>query len=383
MIYLDNAATSYPKPNYVLRETQKILAAPLGNPGRSGHRFSLAAAELVFSARESLARLLNLKKPERIVFCSGATAALNFAITGSVLAWERHRKKPLVVTDVLEHNSVLRPLYALEEQGRIRLEILSPESDGNLSVPLLMHLRPDLFVFGCRSNTTGHTFFIRQTVEALKKSGTVVIADASQALGSGLCTLHSTGAHMLCAPSHKGLLGIMGAGILAFSEDCPLEPEPILSGGSGIDSFSPHMPELLPEKMEAGTLPLPAIASMKAGADFLLQTGLETVLRTERERKKLLSDGIRSFKRYRIYEPQYPDGPLLVNRQGTDCQELAKALDQNGILARGGFHCAPLAHRFLGTEEQGALRFSPGFFTTRSQILETLDVLSRLEKYLP
>lgn len=379
MIYLDHAATSLPKPSPVLRETLTTLTTPPGNPGRSGHRLSLAGAEAVFSARETLSRLVGADGPHEIVFTGGATAALNLAIKGFCLAFLREGILPLAVTDVFEHNSVLRPLFDLEREGLLTLKILSPEENGNLSRELLLHLRPQILVLTCRSNTTGHRFFLRDTVEQLKKTGTVVILDGAQMLGSGPCTLASTGASVLCAPSHKGLLGYMGAGLMAFSSSLPLLPVPLLSGGSGSDSFSREMPTLLPERLEAGTLPLPAIVSMAAGAEYLMKTGTEKIEGRERECKRLLREGMESLGSYVIYEPEYPDGPLLVNRKNTSCQELAAKLEEKGVLVRAGFHCAPLAHRYLGTEKQGAVRFSPGWCTTPNEILQTLRILERLE----
>ena len=281
MIYLDHAATSLIKPPIVLRETLNTLTTPLGNPGRSGHRLSLTAAEAVYRAREEIAALTGAKSPEKIVFTSGATAALNLAIKGVCLALRKKGIHPLAVTDVLEHNSVLRPLYDLEREGLLELILLSPKEGGNLWKEELLSLRPEILVLTCRSNTTGHTYHLTDTIKALKRVGCTVIMDAAQSLGSGVCTLENTGAHILCAPSHKGLCGFMGAGAMAFSDDVPLLPEAILSGGSGSDSFSREMPALLPEALEAGTLPLPAIVSMGAGARFVMQYGLSRIQKTE------------------------------------------------------------------------------------------------------
>ncbi len=378
MIYLDNAATSFPKPREVIRETAQALASPLGNPGRGGHKMSLESARLLFQAREDLAQLLGLEKCENIVFTGGATTSLNLAIQGSVAIKRKVDPLPLVVTSVFEHNSVLRPLFSLEKQGKIRLRILSPEMGGNLPFSKLLHPIPGILVLTCRSNVTGHIFSFKSILSHLKSQGTLVILDASQALGGQGCTLADTGADILCAPGHKGLLGIMGGGIMAFSDSCPLIPEAIFSGGSGIDSFDPFMPRYLPEHLEAGTLPLPAIVSMGAGARFLMKIGLEEISARERETKKILLEGIGAMRDYVLYEPKYPDGPLLFNRKQMGSEALADALERHGILARAGFHCAPLAHRYLGTEETGGVRLSPGPFTTKKDALRTLDVLYRL-----
>ncbi len=379
MIYLDHAATSFPKPLSVVRESLEALTSPLGNPGRSGHVLSRKSSEIVYRARESVAALVGAENAEQIVFCSGATAALNFAILGICKALQRSGRIPIAVSSILEHNSVLRPLFSLEKEGRLRLFLLAPKEDGNLSEEALFSLRPDLLVLTCRSNVTGHCFQLNNAINRLKKEGTIVIMDAAQSLGSGTCTLESTGAHILCAPGHKGLMGLMGGGFLACARSLPLLPEPILTGGSGSDSFRETMPELLPERLEAGTLPLAAIASMGAGARYLMQVGTESVGAWERECKKQLLKGLSALPRYRLYEPWYPDGPLLINHRFLSAEELASKLEEGGVLVRAGFHCAPLMHRYLGTEFSGGVRLSPGPFTTGEDIRKTLSLLDALQ----
>ncbi|MBR3837213.1 MAG: aminotransferase class V-fold PLP-dependent enzyme [Clostridia bacterium] len=378
MIYLDNAATSYPKPPSVYRELVRHITAPMGNPGRSGHRLSREAAGLIYQTREVLARLCGVKDPTGIVLTSGATASLNMAIHGICRGFHRRGILPLAVTDVFEHNSVLRPLFALEREGSLRLKILSPEEDGNLSAGHLLSLDPQMVILTCRSNVTGHHFPLRETLETLRRRGCVVIADGAQAVGSEPCSPEAFGADILCAPGHKGLMGIMGAGFLALRPDCPFLPEPLFSGGSGSASFEEEMPPFLPDRLEAGTPPLAAIAAMGMGASFVLQKGIETIAHGEREMKRLLAEGLSALPQYRMYEPEYQAGPLLFNHRRLTPEALADALEKEGVLVRAGYHCAPLAHRYLGTEETGAVRLSPGAFTTRNQIQITLSVLGKL-----
>ena len=202
--------------------------------------------------------------------------------------------------------------------------------------------------------------------------------DASQALGSENITFSSCDADILCAPGHKGLFGLMGAGFLAVREDFSLLPVPIFTGGSGNETFRRQMPVSLPERLEAGTLPVPAILSMASGARFLLQYGLEEALYHKRRIKRLFTEGIFSLPGFVLYEPRYPDGPILFNKIGMAPEELASLLSREGIMVRAGFHCAPLAHRYLGTEKLGGVRISPGLFTTKDQVDTTLKVLSRI-----
>lgn len=379
MIYLDNAATSYPKPREVLNAACAAVCAPFGNPGRSGHILSKRSAEAVFSAREAIARLLGLTKSENIVFTGGATAALNLAVLGAVEEIAKYERKPYVVTSVFEHNSVLRPLFYLEKRGRIRLRLISPEKSGHFSRAALLSPPPHIFVLTLRSNVTGRSFDTSAIASLLAPYGTLIIGDGAQAVGGSEAAFHESGVHILCAPGHKGLLGIMGGGFLAVSDHCPITPEAIFSGGSGSDTFNPEMPAYLPERLEAGTLPLPAIVSMEAGARFLLRHGVSAIARHERERKAQLIRGLRVMGGYTLYEPYFPDGPLLINRVGIPSEEASAALSEKGLLVRGGFHCAPLAHRFLGTERWGAIRLSPGPFTTKEEIEEALNILESIK----
>lgn len=377
MIYLDNAATSFPKPQYVRKAVRDLIETPLGNPGRSGHPLSLKSNSIIFEARETLARLVGSRKPENIILTSGATAALNMAILGTVAALRKRIPRPLVVTSVFEHNSVLRPLYALENAGLCALKILSPDGSGSFCLRELLSPPPDLLLLTCRSNVTGRFFPIKEISFAVKRYGATVISDAAQGLGDGDFTFASTGADMLCGAGHKGLFGFMGAGFLAISEYCTVIPEALFSGGSGVDSFHPFMPELLPERLEAGTLPVPAIAAMAKGAEFVLKEGKE-IHRIKKQNKKRLTEGILSLKNYIVYEPEFDSGPLLINHRTKSPEEIAHKLLQNDIYVRQGFHCAPLAHRFLGTEDRGAVRLSPGPFNTLREMDRVTRILSEI-----
>lgn len=375
MIYLDNAATSFPKPFSVRKAAREIVEIPLGNPGRSGHALSLKSADIVFEAREAIARLVGSRRPENVVLTSGATAALNIAILGTVAALRKRIPRPLVVTSVFEHNSVLRPLYFLENAGLCALKILSPDRSGSFPLRELLSPPPDLFVLTCRSNLTGRTFPLKELSHMVKRYGATVISDAAQGLGDGDFTFSSTGADMLCGAGHKGLFGLMGAGFLAVSEHSAVLPEAIFSGGSGADSFHSFMPEILPERLEAGTLPVPAIAAMAKGAEFVFKEGKE-IHRIKKQNKKRLTEGILSLKNYIVYEPEFDSGPLLINHRTLSPEEIAKRLSQNDVYVRQGFHCAPLAHRFLGTENQGAVRLSPGPFNTVREMDQVVGLLA-------
>lgn len=378
MIYFDNAATSFPKPKSVVRAVQELIASPLGNPGRSGHKLSLAADRIVYEARETLASVLGLDKPENIIFTAGCTASLNTAILGTVQALEKRREKPLCATSVLEHNAVLRPLYALEKMGRITLRILPVDENGKTDLAVLPRT-PDLVCLTMRSNVTGRAV-ARTAVSFFKEKGSVILMDAAQFLGHDAETPFAYGADIVCAPGHKGLMGIMGGGFLAVSDTCPILPEAVFSGGSGNASFSPAMPDDLPERLEAGTLPVPAIAAMKEGALFCRSVGFETIASHEKELKQLLLEGIDAIPNLVLYDKHIPTGPLLFNHRTVPSADFCRRMEQEGLLARGGFHCAPLTHRLLGTEKTGGVRLSPGFFNTKKEVQSALAILNRLAK---
>lgn len=376
MIYLDHAATNYPLSDAVRRRTVSLLFQPLGNPGRSGHPLSLAAAEVVYDARVAIASLLGLGDEERVIFTSGATAALNLAIRGTVLSLSAEKPQPFVITDVFEHNSVLRPLFALAREGVIRLAVLSPDENGGLVLP---DEAPDLAVLTARSNVTGREFS-PSLFHRLKHRGTFLILDAAQRIGHAPCDFASTQADLICAPGHKGLGGIMGGGFLAVSDKARLLMQPILFGGSGNDSFNPQMPSLLPERFEAGTLPLPAIAAMAEGAKECLSIGLDAIEEHERACKRAVMEKLGHEKCFLLYDKDVPSGPISLNLADTEPSSLAERLSRRGIYTRAGFHCAPLAHRWLGSDRFGSLRLSFGKSTSIAQAkkaAETLCLLAR------
>jgi len=380
MIYLDNAATSFPKPREVVEATHRALEAAWGNPGRSGHALSRAGAEAVWDAREKIAGLLALKGAERVVFTSGATAALNLAVLGLTEALSARTPIPWVACDSYAHNSVLRPLFRLEKKGRIRLSVLPLRRDGALELSPLQFGMPQLLVITARSNLTGYTPPLREISRLAHARGAIVLLDGAQLVGSWGADFEATEADWICGAGHKGLFGMMGGGFLAGNDHTLLLPEAILSGGSGNESQSALMPKELPERLEAGTLPLPAILSMAAGADFLARVGVEEISHREREKKKLLAEGLSLMPAYRCYGGENPEGPLLIVHRTIAPEALAEQLDREGILTRAGLHCAPLGHRALGTGPLGALRLSPGLFTAREELQKTLWVLSRLAR---
>jgi len=366
MIYLDNAATSFPKPRHLTERARRLVSSPLGNPGRSGHPLSEAAARLLYETRLSLAELLGLSSEERLVLTSGATAALNLALTGLCPPVPAGETPPLVLASVFEHNSVLRPLYRLEREGRCRLKLVAPETDGSL--PLEAEKSgASLFVFTAESNVTGFRWDIKALSAAAARCGARLLTDAAQRVGLSPFGFWD-GPSLICGAGHKGLFGPMGAGFLAVGDESLPPLEPLLSGGSGTDSFSHTMPAYLPERLEAGTPPVIPCALMGEGARFVLREGTGAVEEKLREDKAYLTAAIKELKGFSLQSEDCPHGPLSLTLQGLPAHLLAESLAKRGVFCRGGFHCAPLAHRFLGTDRHGTLRLSPGYFTTRREL---------------
>lgn len=347
MIYLDNAATTYPKPRCVYKRLMRVLHRAGGNPGRSSHKAAFLAAEEIYGAREAIAKLLCFDSPERIVFTSGATHALNLAI---------HALGPShVIYSEQEHNSVIRPVAALEEGGcghgvfRVKGDILC-------EMERAMTPKTDLCVLSLCSNVTGECFPLHVLKEFRKRHPEVrVILDGSQWLGHLPFSLRDSPCEVLCAPSHKALFGIQGAGFAAFTKEG--EYAPMLFGGSGNESENENMPALLPERMEAGTLPTPAIGTLGEGVRYLLREGVQIV----EERLGALTRGL--YDRLHAVK-----GLTLLSENGfaiaafrfkeLPSTTVADFLDRRGIAVRAGLHCAPLIHKALGTLSTGAVRIS-------------------------
>lgn len=363
MIYFDNAATTFPKPPEVSRAVLKCLSS-CGNPGRGAHALSLAAAELLYECRCEAAALFGVSEPERILFTLNTTHALNQAI------WGTFRPGDHVLCSELEHNAVRRPLEALAHTGDFSFDtfpVLGLSVAGILDgIEKRLTEKSAGIVCIQSSNICSVTLPVQEIGALCRARGLRFIVDAAQSAGHLPIRMESDGIDLLCAPGHKGLYGPQGCGILALGPGVTLRP--LLSGGSGVDSRSPFMPDLPPERYEAGTLPTPAIAGLLAGLHFLRETGLSEI--RERE-EKLFSQALFRLSEIpgiKIYCPEHPGPVLLFNREGIESTDLSTYLDSCGICTRAGLHCAPLAHEALKTPPGGAVRLSFGAFNTIAEL---------------
>ncbi len=364
-IYFDNAATSHPKPEAVVRETLRAMTDYNANPGRSGHPAALAAARRVLETRESLAALMNAPDPLRVAFCFNCTDALNLAIKGSLRIGDH------VVVTALEHNSVLRVLATLADRGRIAMTVVSPRADGFVDpgdVAAALTPRTALIVCTHASNVTGAIQPVAAVGELARRKGVRFLIDGAQALGAMPVDVRALRCDLYAFPGHKSLLGPQGTGGLYMAEG--IELNPLREGGTGSSSDSLLQPRELPERFESGTVNLPGIAGLGAGCEYV-EKRLSQIMMHERELTQALCDGLSTMPQIVLYSPKAEAeraGIVCFNAGDLSSSQVADALARQEIAVRGGLHCAPLAHRWLGTLDRGAVRASVGWSNTFDEV---------------
>lgn len=370
MIYFDNAATSFPKPRSV---TNAIIDAikNCGNSGRSGHVYALKSSETVYNCRKKLAKLFNTR-PECVVFTSSATEALNIAIKGT------NRPGGVTLVSSMEHNAVMRPLNSLRKNSQtvLRQFLVDVNSDTmtceNFSA---VSASATSVVLTHASNVCGRILPIKK-LRQLASDEAVFILDASQTAGHMGIDITELGVDIICMPAHKGLCGPMGVGALIINPYSDIVIDPLIEGGTGIDSKSLEMPEYYPERFEAGTLNVYGIAGLSAALDEF------SVGEREADLFSFLVTEMHGMVDITLYGAPLKDNfdkyvpVLLFNKKGYDCEALCDVLSEKGFALRGGLHCAPLAHKTLGTFDIGGVRLSLGRNNTRREIERFLDVIS-------
>lgn len=374
MIYLDQAATSFPKPPGVVEAICSAVTS-LGNSGRGGHNLSLAASRRVFSARSELAQFFGAEDPSRIAFTANATESLNIALLGVL------KKGDHVLTTELEHNSVLRPLYYLQTKG-VEVSIV-PASQGKLDLAALeTYLRPNTKAVVCThaSNVTGQVVDLDYLGEFCQAHRLLLIIDAAQTAGALPIQVQKQGIDLLCFTGHKSLYGPQGIGGIYVRSG--LEIRPLKRGGSGIQSFSQTHPAEMPTALEAGTLNTPGIAGLSAGVRYLNETGLDKIRTKEAALTDHFCRGLRGIEGLKIYgdfdsSGRCPIVSLNVGNLGAGLVSDILAEDYQ-IYTRPGAHCAPLLHQALGTTNQGAVRFSFSHLNTAEELDSALQALGEI-----
>ncbi len=364
LIYFDNAATTFPKPSSVTAAVTDAVTHYCANPGRSSHRLALRAAEQVYLCRERLARSFSCE-PENAVFSLSATHAINTALK-SVLKKGDH----VLISDI-EHNAVFRPIAALAERGFISYDIYNCTAPSIIE-ELSAKIKPSTsLICACHhSNICNLVLPISKIGAFCKNKNIFFLVDASQSAGIIPINMRSQSIDILCAPAHKGLYGIPGCGFALFSEKAAKEGvlSTFVEGGNGVSSSSPFMPEFLPERLEAGTLPLPAIASLCAGLELVNKLGCENIRQKEKALCSLMRRGLSGIQGIKIHSKA--DGSIMLfSAKNIPSEKFAALLDSGGICVRAGLHCAPLAHKKLRTpENDGAVRVSFGISNTEEEV---------------
>ena len=375
MIYFDNAATGYRKPPVVIEAVCRALQGT-GNAGRGVNEASLSAARLVFETRSLLSAMFGGDGPSQTVFTANATEALNVAAEGLLHPGDH------VVTTVLEHNSVLRPLYRLQDRG-ILLTIVGADAKGRLDMAALERaVRPDTRAVFCThaSNLTGNLVDIARIGAMTRKKGLLFVVDAAQTAGLFPIDMSAMGIDALCLTGHKSLMGPQGTGALLLREG--VMAAPLKVGGSGIRTFDREHPAAMPTRLEAGTLNVHGIAGLGAALRYISSVGQDRIRAREQALAARFYSGIRAVPGVTVYgdfEAAERAPIVSLNLTGVDSGVVSDALMTSyGIVTRSGGHCAPLMHRALGTEKTGAVRFSFGYDNTEEEVDTAIRAIREL-----
>ncbi len=376
MIYLDNAATSFPKPQSVINAVKNSMAIYGANPGRSGHDFSVKTAEAVFETRCLLDSFFNGWGSEFVSFTSNCTQALNTAIQGVL------KKGDHVIVSTLEHNSVLRPINTLTEKGDITysfFDVSEDEEETFSNFKKAFNHNTRLCVVTAVSNVFGNILPLRRLSEYAHKNNALFFVDGAQGAGVIPLDMKAQGIDCLCVPGHKGLLGPMGTGAILHNN---VDFSPIIQGGTGSDSFRTLQPTQFPERLESGTLNVPGICGLAEGIRSVKKTGIEKIKQRETAISRCLYKGLRKIDGVKLYQGDFDEkiyAPVVSFNVGEiHSEEVSALLNKNGIAVRGGFHCAPVAHITRGTKLSGAVRVSPNFNTTEKEINILLNLVRKI-----
>lgn len=379
MIYFDNAATTYPKPEVVYQAMDQCMRNYCANPGRSGHKLSLEAGRVILEARELLAELFHARKPDNVIFGLNATDASNTALKGIL------KKGDHVITTSMEHNSILRPLKELEKAG-VETTIINCSPWGELellSVQKAIKANTRLIVTTHASNVTGTMMPVEELGQLAKENNLLYFVDSAQTAGAYDIDVQKLNIDVLMFTGHKGLMGPQGVGGFYIKDG--IELRQMKEGGTGSMSESLLQPTVLPDRYESGTPNTPGIAGLLAGLKFIKEVGMDTIRHHEEQLTKYFLQNIEKISGIIVYGHNNKNksyAPVVaLNVVGKSSSEVSFLLDREyDIATRPGLHCAPLAHKTLGTLDGGAVRFSFGYFNTKEEIDKVLDALKCITK---
>jgi len=379
-IYFDHAATSWPKPAAVVEAMTQALLYDSANPGRGSHAMAVRASRILFNARKSLARLFGIKNPNDIAFTYNTTMSLNMAIKGYL------KRGDHVIATSVEHNSVRRPLYELEQNVGVEVSYVNANDQGHIDMDHYKHLlqpHTKLIIINHSSNLLGTIMPIKQISELAHKHGAKVLVDAAQSAGILPINVVEMGIDMLAFPGHKGLLGPQGTGGLYIAPDIDLAP--LLHGGTGSQSELPQQPTVRPDRYEAGTQNTAGIAGLQVGVQTILKYGVDKIYEKEWALTQKIIAGLMHIPGVQCLGPKLGEprtGIVAFTIENIDSSELAFILDQQyHIAVRSGFHCTPTAHEIAGTSERGAVRASVGFSTTDAEVDLFIEAIKEITEH--
>lgn len=377
-IYMNNAATSFPKPESVYKAVDNFNRYLGANPGRGSKEQTVEAGSILLDARDSLAALFKIEHSDNIAFTANVTEALNIGILGLLQPGDH------VITTSMEHNSVARPLYALARLG-IEWTAIPCNPDGSMDIRMMEKaIRPNtrLICMLHASNLNGTIMPIGDVGQIARDRGIIFMVDTAQTAGILELDVNKQCIDILAFTGHKGLLGPQGTGGIYIKPG--IDVKPLILGGTGSLSESLEQPDWMPDRFESGTPNTPGIAGLLAGVNFVLETGIDVIHKRERDMSEALLEGLQAMpgvKLYGITDTQQRTAVIAFNIEGMDCGELTMRLEyEYGIITRSGLHCAYLAHKTLGTLESGACRLSPGFFTSNEQIDTVLKAINHISR---
>lgn len=380
IIYFDNAATSWPKPPEVNTAMQKYIRKIGANPGRSGHRLSVEAARVIYDTREKLAQLFNVSDPLRIVMAKNATEGINIAVFGLFKTGDH------VITSSMEHNSVMRPLRAIERKG-VNLTVISCDKSGLIDptqIPAAIRKNTKAIFMTHASNVTGTIMPVADIGRIAREHGLVFCVDAAQTAGCYPIDVKEMNIDLLAFTGHKSLFGPSGTGGLYIREGLEKRIEPLCIGGTGSRSEVEEQPDFMPDRYEAGTPNTVGIAGLQAGVDFVSAEGVDQIQSKEVSLVKTFIEGIKHLPGVTLYgqiDTQKRTPVVSFNIAGIDPAAVAMELDDRfKIMSRSGIHCAPSAHKTIGTYPQGTVRFSFSYFNTQEQIAKAIDAIRKISR---
>ena len=378
MIYLDNAATTYPKPDCVMRSVKNSMKKYGANPGRSGYKMAVETAERIYYSREAVRRFFNAESAENIIFTQNCTAALNICIKSLA------KNGKNIICSSLEHNAVMRPLEKLRCDGLCEYKIAQIDDDDNITVKNINNLidvNTVAVVITAASNVTGAVTPVKKISAVCKKHKIPLVVDAAQAAGIIPLDCKELGIDYLCVAAHKGLYAPVGIGILVINSD--IVPESIIQGGTGSNSLSFSQPDFLPDRLESGTVNTSGIIAVKDSVDFVERIGIDKIYSHEYSLLIYLEDELKNMKNVTVYsslDGNKASAPVLsFNINGFHSEQVAYSLAEKDICVRAGYHCSFLAHKSLDTLESGTVRISPSIYTKKRDIYFTINCIYKLQ----